>query len=129
MALCLCPFPTALKKTTSLIVLFSISFTVFSQQAALKGTVIDTSEKRNLSNTVIALLRPTDSVLVSFTRSNKDGQFALQKVAPGKFIIMVTRPTYADYFDKVEVTSGATVDLGTISMTLKSQLLGSGSAA
>jgi hypothetical protein len=123
MALCFCPIPNALKKTTLLVVLFSISFTVFSQQAALKGTVIDTSEKRNLSNTVIALLRPTDSVLVSFTRSNKDGQFALQKVAPGKFIIMVTRPTYADYFDRVEVTTGATVDLGTISMTLKSQLL------
>jgi len=113
-----------MKKTTALlVVILAISFPVFSQQAALKGTVIDTSEKRNLSNTIIALLRPADSVLVSFTRSNKDGQFALQKLSPGKFIIMVTRPTYADYFDRVEVAAGTAVDLGHISMTLKSQLL------
>ncbi|OQP62554.1 hypothetical protein A3860_28090 [Niastella vici] len=112
-----------IKTTVLFFVLFIISIPVFSQQAVIKGTVIDTSEKRNLSNTVIALLRPADSVLVSFTRSNKDGQFALQKLSPGKFIVMVTRPAYADYFDKVEVTAGANVDLGSIRMTLKSQLL------
>src|SRR5262245_20889483 len=120
MAGCLCHLPTAMKKTTILF-LFSclISIAVFSQNAALKGTVIDTSEKRNLSNTVIALLRPADSVLVSFTRSNATGNFTLQNLAPGKFILMVTRPSYADYFDRVEVTSGSTTDLGTISMILK----------
>ena len=111
------------KTTTILFVLFIISIPVFAQEAALKGTVIDTSEKRNLSNTVIALLRPADSVLVSFTRSNKDGNFTLQKLPPGKFIVMVTRPAYADYFDQVNVAPGATVDLGKVAMILKSQLL------
>jgi hypothetical protein len=113
-----------MKKTTILLALVCIiSIPVLAQQATLKGTVIDTSEKRNLSNTVIALLRPADSVLVSFTRSNTIGQFALQKLPPGKFIVMVTRPAYADYYDRVELPSGATIDLGKIAMTLKSQLL------
>jgi hypothetical protein len=113
-----------MKKTTALLfVLFVISIPVFSQEAAIKGTVIDTSEKRNLSNTVIALLRPADSVLVAFTRSNKEGNFAFQKVKPGKFIVMVTRPAYADYFDRVEVAPGANLDLGKVAMILKSQLL------
>lgn len=114
-----------MKKTTILltIALFIISVPLFAQQAVLKGTVIDTSEKRNLSNTVIALLRPADSVLVTFTRSNNEGKFVLKPAAPGKFIVMVTRPAYADYFDQVEVKPGAPVDLGNISMTLKSQLL------
>ena len=113
-----------MKKTTLLLVLvFIISVPVLAQQAVLKGTVIDTSEKRNLSNTVIALLRPADSVLVTFTRSNTTGQFALQKLPPGKFIVMVTRPAYADYYDRVDLTPGATIDLGSISMILKSQLL------
>lgn len=96
----------------------------FSQQYAdIKGTVIDTSEKRNLSNSVIALLRPGDSVLVAFTRSDKSGNFTLQKLSPGKFIVMVTHPAYADYFDRVEVTGTTPVDLGTISLTSKTQLL------
>jgi hypothetical protein len=113
-----------MKKTiATLVVLFVISYPVFSQHAALKGTVIDTSEKRNLANAVIALLRPTDSVLLSFTRSNKDGNFIMQNLSPGKFIVMVTRPAYADYFDRIEITGEATVDLGNISLTLKSQLL------
>jgi len=111
------------KITAILFVLFIISIPVFAQDAAIKGTVIDTSEKRNLSNTVIALLRPADSVLVRFTRSNKDGSFTLQKLSPGKFIVMVTRPAYADYFDQVNVAPGATVDLGKVAMILKSQLL------
>src|ERR1044072_3981592 len=93
---CFCPFKTAMKKTTALLfVLFMISIPVLAQEAAIKGTVIDTSEKRNLSNTVIALLRPADSVLVRFTRSNKDGNFTIPKLPPGKFIVMVTRPAYA----------------------------------
>jgi hypothetical protein len=113
-----------MKKTTALlVVLFIISIPVFAQDAAIKGTVIDTSEKRNLSNTVIALLRPADSVLIRFTRSNKDGNFTLSRLPPGKFIMMVTRPAYADYFDRVEVAPGATVDLGRVAMILKSQLL------
>jgi hypothetical protein len=113
-----------MKKTTILpALLFIISVPALAQQAVLKGTVIDTSEKRNLANTVIALLRPADSVLVSFTRSNTTGQFQLQKLPPGKFIVMVTRPAYADYYDQVEVAPGATVDLGRISMILKRQLL------
>lgn len=113
-----------MKKTTALLfVLFIISIPVLAQEAAIKGTVIDTSEKRNLSNAVIALLRPADSVLVQFTRSNKDGNFSLQKLPPGKFIVMVTRPAYADYFDQVEVKPGATLDLGKLAVILKSQLL------
>jgi hypothetical protein len=111
------------KTTIWLAFLVLISVPVLAQQAILKGTVIDTSEKRNLSNTVIALLRPADSVLVAYTRSNAAGQFQLQKLRAGKFIVMVTRPAYADYYDRVECTPGATIDLGIISMTLKSQLL------
>lgn len=111
------------KKRTAFIVFFlSVCLHSFSQRADIKGTVIDTSEKRNLYNSVIAVLRPADSVLVSFTRSDKQGNFTLQKLSPGKFIVMVTYPGYADYFDRVEITN-APIDLGKISLTLKSQLL------
>lgn len=111
------------KLSAFLILLLAFSLHAVCQHADIKGTVIDTSEKRNLSNSVIALLRPADSVLVSFTRSDKSGNFILQKLSPGKFIVMVSHPAYADYFDQVEVAGTATVDLGNIRMTLKSQLL------
>jgi hypothetical protein len=94
-----------------------------AQQTVLKGTVIDTSEKKNLTNSVVALLRKSDSVLVAFTRSDKTGNFTLQKVMPGKFMLMVTHPTYADRMEEVEITGTTPVDVGRINMILKSQLL------
>jgi hypothetical protein len=116
--------PALMKKIPVLLfLLLGICRYGFSQHADIKGTVIDTSEKRNLSNSVIALLRPADSVLLSYTRSDAAGNFTLQKLSPGTFIIMVTHPAYADYFDRVTITGSAPVNLGNISLTLKSQLL------
>src|SRR5687767_9866324 len=116
-------FTTMKKLSAVLTLLLFICLQSYSQQAAIKGTVIDTSEKRNLANSVVALLRPVDSVLVSFTRTDAAGHFTLQKLSPGQFLIMVTRPAYADYYDKVNITGDGTMDLGNISLILKSQLL------
>lgn len=111
------------KLTLTLLVLLVSAATLFAQQATLKGTVIDTSEKKNLTNSVVALLRKSDSVLVTFGRTDKSGQFTLSRFVPGKYVLMVTHPAYADYMDEVEVKDAAAVNLGNIAMILKSQLL------
>jgi hypothetical protein len=113
-----------MKKLFAALALFlATGLATIAQQATLKGTVIDTSEKKNLTNSVVALLRRTDSVLVTFSRTDKAGQFTLGKVPPGKFILMVTHPMYADYIDNIEVTDANPVELGNVKMILKSQLL------
>lgn len=111
------------KLTFTLLILIVSATSLFAQQAALKGTVIDTSEKKNLTNSVVALLRKSDSVLVTFGRTDKTGHFTLNKFVPGKYVLMVTHPAYADYMDEVEVKDASPVDLGKIAMILKSQLL------
>ncbi|NII28946.1 outer membrane beta-barrel protein [Pseudoflavitalea sp. X16] len=95
----------------------------FAQQATLKGTVIDTSEKKNLTNSAVVLLRKSDSVMVTFSRTDKSGQFTLPRVTPGKFVLLITHPAYADYMDEVEVKDASPVNLGNVAMILKSQLL------
>ncbi len=67
-------------------------------------------------------MKKQDSVLVTCTRTNNSGTFVLQKPAQGKFIFMATYPGYADYVDEIEIKNG-NIDLGSIFMTLKSQLL------
>ncbi len=62
------------KLTLILLILLVSASSSFAQQATLKGTVIDTSEKKNLTNSVVALLRKSDSVLVTFGRTDKTGQ-------------------------------------------------------
>ncbi len=113
----------ATQKLTLILLILLASLTARSQQATINGTIYDTINKEHLTNTVIALLRFRDSVLYKFTRSDKDGGFALQHVIPGKYIVLITEDTYADYIDNVTINGDTTITLGTIPMTLKANLL------
>lgn len=108
--------------TLILLFLTGTFFSAFPQSSSLHGSVTDSSEKKNLANSVIAVLRKSDSVMVRFTRSDKTGNFTFPQLPAGKFILLITHPAYADYIDDINLTSTA-MDLGKIYMTLKSQLL------
>lgn len=111
------------KLTTVLILFLAIAITSHSQTATLKGTVTDTVEKKNLTNTVIAVLKKPDSILIKFSRANKEGNPSIKGLDTGKYILMVTHPYCGDYFDEVEVKDGSVRDLGKIYLTPKSKLL------
>lgn len=110
------------KLTCSLLLLF-IASSAFSQSQTLKGSLKDTSENRVLVNTVISVLSKKDSVLVKFTRADKDGNFKIQGLKEGSYILMVTHPYMGDYFDNIEIKADAPVDLGNVHLTPKSKLL------
>jgi hypothetical protein len=61
--------------------------------------------------------------MVGFTRTDKAGNFSLQKIPPGRSILMITHPAYADYIDEVDISATIPLDLGKISLIQKSQLL------
>jgi hypothetical protein len=113
-----------MKKLTAgiLFLIGSVQFCI-AQSASIKGTVIDTSEKKNLSNAVVALLRKSDSVLLKFTRTDKDGNFHLIKLPEGKFFMLVTHPNYADYFDNADLDGKSEIAKKTVPMITKAQLL------
>ncbi|HWC52347.1 MAG TPA: outer membrane beta-barrel protein, partial [Chitinophagaceae bacterium] len=112
-----------MKKLIAAALTLSVSFACYAQTSSIKGTITDTVEKRNLVNSVVALLQSKDSVLVKFTRSDKDGHFNLTGLKDGKYILMVTHPYMGDYFDQVEAQSNNTTDLGNIFLIPKSKLL------
>ncbi|MEO0065195.1 MAG: hypothetical protein RI983_521, partial [Bacteroidota bacterium] len=112
------------KLTLVALLLFATISNGFSQETgSLKGTVTDTLNKQNLSNAVVAVLRAKDSVLVKYTRTTKEGQFNLSNLAAGKYIVMVSYPTYADYVDQISVTGGLATDLGKVPVITKATLL------
>ncbi|HEX8278272.1 MAG TPA: carboxypeptidase regulatory-like domain-containing protein, partial [Segetibacter sp.] len=107
---------------------FSIACLVFTstllaQTANIKGTVTDTLNKQNLPNTIVSLLKFKDSVLVNFTRADKSGNFEMRNLPAGKYLLMITYPSYADYMYPVALAEGNSEDVGVIKMTLKSKLL------
>ena len=66
-----------MRKLIYSLLLLLIASSAFSQSQTLKGTLKDTSENRILVNTVISVLSKKDSVLVKFTRADKDGNFKI----------------------------------------------------
>ncbi|MFI5129404.1 MAG: TonB-dependent receptor [Chitinophagales bacterium] len=107
---------------------YLLGFVLFSglvqaQTSSLKGSVTDTADKKNLQNTVISLLREKDSALVRFTRADKAGNFSINNLKPGKYIVMITHPYVGDYFDGVEIKADMATDLGNVIMIPKTKLL------
>ncbi len=114
-----------MKKLTALLTLlflFALQ-TAFAQQSTLKGSITDTLNKQNLSNAVISVLRPKDSVLVKFVRTDAQGNFELKNLQAGNYILMVTYPNYADYVDKITVEPGKDNILGSLPLITKAKLL------
>ncbi|MBN8782942.1 MAG: TonB-dependent receptor [Terrimonas ferruginea] len=104
--------------------LLFFAFPVFSQSTgSINGTVRDTADNKVLHQASVVLLRAQDSVLVKFTRSNTQGQFRIDSLAPGDYVVQITYPKFVDWTDKISLASGQSLDLGNVAFTLRSQLL------
>ena len=114
-----------MKKLTALLFvmgLLTITQT-FAQNASLKGTVVDTTNKVNLQHAVVSLLRPKDSVLVKFVRTDQQGQFAFGNLPAAKYIMIISYPDYADFVDDIDLATQPQKTLGNIFVTTKAHLL------
>lgn len=111
-----------MKKLSALLLTFTFIGIASAQSNSIKGTVVDTLNKQNLSNSTVTLLRAKDSVLVKFTRTDKDGKFELKNLPAGNHVLMIKYPAFADYFDAINIKEPST-DIGNIRLTLKSKLL------
>ena len=114
-------FTLYMRNLTILLLALFCQFTVHGQRVSVSGALKDTSDNRNLQHAVIQLVRPTDSVLVAFSRADQQGKFRLTSIDTGKYLIWVTYPKYADYVEEVSIRSD--VDLKEIILTPTSLLL------
>lgn len=112
-----------MQKLLALLLILSVAGVSYSQSSSVRGVLKDSTENKNLANTAIALLSKKDSVLVKFTRADKDGNFSMTGLKEGQFILMITHPYMGDFFDAVELKPNEATDLGKIFLTPKSKLL------
>lgn len=88
----------------------------------ITGKLNDESENKTVPYAVVALLKPGDSILVKFTRTDKDGNFELKNIPAGKYVLMITHPRYADYVDDI-TTTGDGLAVNKINFIPRSKLL------
>jgi len=92
-------------------------------RAFVKGTVSDSTEKKNLSGGSVLILQKADSIIIRHTRTDKSGNFQLKDIPPGHYLLLVTYPSYADYVDDLEIKDSLPHTLPPIGLVLKSKLL------
>lgn len=109
------------KLLLAIIVLTSVQLSF--AQSVVKGKVSDTLEKRNLQNAVVSLLKKSDSTLLHFDRTSKNGEFYINNVDSGKYVLLISFPGFADFADNIQIGNQPETDLGSIPLTLKSKLL------
>jgi hypothetical protein len=112
-----------MKTLIALIFCTAVPYLCYGQQAAVKGSVVDTLNHQNLSNTVITLLQAKDSILYKFTRTDAAGRFELGGLKGGKYLLLVTAPGFADYVEPLTLNDSSRISNAQIIMSLKSRLL------
>lgn len=115
-----------MKHTTLLCLIFlTLSTSLIAQNKyAVKGAVSDSVEHVKLRNASVSVLNAKDSTLVTFARAAEDGSFNISGLYPGKFIVLLSYPDYADYVDKFSLDSAKqNFNFGNIHLDLKSRLL------
>ena len=101
--------------------LFFSSYFSFSQQVDLSGKILDNTTHLPVKNAVVMVLSEKDSVIQGFVRTKNDGSFLIDNVLPGKKILMITHPVYADYIDDISLDKKK--QLGNIEMVNKTKLM------
>ena len=111
-----------MKKITRLLIPLLLYFTGYANAQSISGKIFDSTNSKSIPNAVVAIIKPVDSVLIKFIRTNNEGDFELKNIPAGKYILMITHPLYADYVDDINTTPEG-LNLNTVSFIPKSKLL------
>ena len=98
---------------------FSVNY---AKAQNISGKIFDSTNNKAVSYAVVAILKPVDSILMKFVRTDKEGNFSLKNVKAGKYILMITHPIYADFIDDINNKEEG-LNLKMISFIPKSKLL------
>ena len=87
-----------IKKNVLLLIFITFSSFIFSQ--SISGVVIDKNQvPQELVS--VALLRPADSVLVSFAFTDRSGKFKVSDAPEGDFLLQVFLASYKPYYRNI----------------------------
>ncbi|TCC90294.1 hypothetical protein EZ428_13530 [Pedobacter frigiditerrae] len=112
-----------LKKLFILLALNLCILSAFAQKATIRGSVVDTIERKKLQNSSIVLIRSTDSIMVKTVRANEKGEFELTNLKKGDYSLLISYPKMADYVRDIRLTDSSKFNLGPIHMETKTFLL------
>ena len=110
-----------LLSSLSLLLLIPL-FTLAQSNGTITGTVVN-EEKDPMPSTSVAIYDSSESDVITGASTNVSGSFSIN-IDSGSYVVEITYLSYQPFRQKVEVSEGETMDLGTITMTPSSEELG-----
>jgi len=106
-----------MRKLLALLTLSLCFFGAYAQKAdgSITGKLMDTTNKKPIADATISLLSTKDSSLVTFTLSNKQGQFDIKGLTTGNYRLVITHQEYTEIKKTVSITEEKKqVDVGEV---------------
>ena len=91
---------------------FSSFLTAWTQNFSIKGKIIDASSKESVPNATILLLNFSDSLQVDGMISDLDGNFTLENIKEGEYLMKVQYLGYENFFRNIQLLRD--IDLGNV---------------
>lgn len=110
------------------VITFLCMFAILSRGLAqervgsIQGRLQDSTLDRGCALVVVAILNG-DSSLVRFTRTRKDGSWAIRGIPGGSYLLLTTHPSYDDYLARIVIKADSLTDLGILFLQPKADTL------
>jgi hypothetical protein len=91
-------------------------------QYAIKGVALDTLNNIPQRSASVVLFYAKDSVIAAYTRTSPSGEFSINMVDSGSYIIRVSSPGFAEYLDVITLSKPLT-DIGIVPMVSNEHVL------
>ncbi|CAN5722320.1 TonB-dependent receptor [soil metagenome] len=83
----------------------AISLSAYSQKITIKGRVYDSAINKGLAYATVSLVQQKDSALVSFSRADTAGNFNMNAVEKGSYLISTSYVGYIPVWKPVTITA------------------------
>jgi len=96
-----------------------ISLSAFSQHTAIKGRVTDSTNVVGLPYSTVSLVNASDSALVTYTMADSTGDFKLDKVSKGNYLLSVSHTGYTAIWRSLSIPGTEKIyDAGTVALNI-----------
>lgn len=106
-----------------LLLFLFLGIVAHAQQSSVSGSIADTVSFKPMAFSSIALIRQSDSILVSHQWATEKASFTFTQLPAGIYILQITRPSFADYEEIIKLGENEQKQVGTIVLMSKENLL------
>ena len=87
-----------------MISVFFIPFLSVCQNGFVKGKIVDTVQKQNLTSATVSVIAKNDSSIIAFSVSDKSGFFEITGLYPGEYILSISFNGYENVYRPFSIT-------------------------